>query len=60
MSLMVTFTSMYDYISSAIDSAVSGFGSGLVSFVAAPLGVAATVYFLLLGFAVLRARSKRP
>jgi len=60
MSLMVTFTSMYDYISSAIDSAVSGFGSGLVTFVAAPLGLAATIYFLLLGFAVLRGAIQAP
>lgn len=60
MSLMITFTSMYGYISSAIDSSVSGFGSGLVAFVAAPLGIAATIYFLLLGFAVLRGAIQAP
>jgi len=59
-NLMVLFTTMYGYIQSAIDSAVSSFGSGLVSFVAAPLGVAATVYFLLLGFAVLRGAIQAP
>lgn len=60
MSLMITFTSMYGYVETAIDTAVSSFGSGLVSFVAAPLGVAATIYFLLLGFAVLRGAIQAP
>jgi type IV secretion system protein VirB6 len=60
MSLMITFTSMYDYVSTAIDAAVAGFGSGLVAFVAAPLAVAATIYFLLLGFAVLRGAIQAP
>lgn len=59
-NLMVLFTTMYGYIESAIDTAVSSFGSGLVSFVAAPLGVAATIYFLLLGFAVLRGAIQAP
>jgi type IV secretion system protein VirB6 len=57
---MVLFTTMYGYIESAITSAVASFGSGLVSFVAAPLGVAATIYFLLLGFAVLRGAIQAP
>jgi type IV secretion system protein VirB6 len=51
---------MYGYVESAITSAVASFGSGLVSFVAAPLGVAATIYFLLLGFAVLRGAIQAP
>jgi type IV secretion system protein VirB6 len=59
-NLMVLFTTMYSYVETAIDSAVSSFGSGLVSFVAAPLGVAATIYFLLLGFAVLRGAIQAP
>ncbi|WP_054947639.1 type IV secretion system protein [Novosphingobium sp. KN65.2] len=57
---MITFTSMYGYVETAISSAVASFGSGLVSFVAAPLGVAATIYFLLLGFAVLRGAIQAP
>jgi type IV secretion system protein VirB6 len=60
MSATQPFTAMYGYISSAIDTAVAGFGSGLVSFVAAPLGIAATIYFLLLGFAVLRGAIQAP
>lgn len=60
MSATQPFTAMYGYISSAIDTAVAGFGSGLVSFVAAPLGTAATIYFLLLGFAVLRGAIQAP
>ena len=59
-NIMVLFTTMYGYVESAITSAVAGFGSGLVSFVAAPLGVAATIYFLLLGFAVLRGAIQAP
>lgn len=59
-NLMVLFTTMYGYVESAITSAVASFGSGLVSFVAAPLGVAATIYFLLLGFAVLRGAIQAP
>jgi type IV secretion system protein VirB6 len=59
-NIMVLFTTMYGYIESAITSAVSSFGSGLVSFVAAPLGLAATIYFLLLGFAVLRGAIQAP
>lgn len=59
-NIMVLFTTMYGYVESAITSAVSSFGSGLVSFVAAPLGVAATIYFLLLGFAVLRGAIQAP
>ena len=60
MSPTQPFTTMYSYISSAIDTAVAGFGLGLVSFVAAPLGIAATIYFLLLGFAVLRGAIQAP
>jgi type IV secretion system protein VirB6 len=60
MSATQPFTAMYSYISTAIDTAVAGFGSGLVSFVAAPLGIAATIYFLLLGFAVLRGAIQAP
>jgi type IV secretion system protein VirB6 len=60
MNLMISFTSMYAYIASAISTAVAGFGAGLVSWVAAPLGIAATIYFLLLGFAVLRGAIQAP
>ncbi len=60
MSLMQPFTAMYSYISSAIDTSVAGFGSGLVTFVAAPLALAATIYFLVLGFAVLRGAIQAP
>lgn len=59
-NLMVLFTTMYEYVETAITSAVASFGSGLVAFVAAPLGVAATIYFLLLGFAVLRGAIQAP
>ncbi|MBB3588960.1 type IV secretion system protein VirB6 [Sphingomonas sp. BK481] len=44
----------------AIAGAVASFGSGLVTFVAAPLALAATIYFLLLGFAVLRGAIQAP
>ncbi|WP_174278250.1 type IV secretion system protein [Sphingomonas bacterium] len=60
MSAAQPFAAMYGYIASAIDTAVSGFGSGLVAFVAAPLALAATIYFLLLGFAVLRGAIQAP
>ncbi|MBE2993023.1 type IV secretion system protein [Sphingomonas sp. CFBP 13603] len=60
MSLSRPFTAMWNYISSAIDTSVSGLGSGLVTFVVAPLGIAATIYFLLLGFAVLRGAIQAP
>lgn len=59
-NIMVLFTTMYDYVESAITGAVASFGSGLVSFVAAPLSLAATIYFLLLGFAVLRGAIQAP
>jgi type IV secretion system protein VirB6 len=54
------FTAMWSYISTTIDTSVSGFGSGLLTFVVAPLGIAATIYFLLLGFAVLRGAIQAP
>lgn len=54
------FTTMYGYVETAIAGAVASFGSGLVSFVAAPLALAATIYFLLLGFAVLRGAIQAP
>jgi type IV secretion system protein VirB6 len=57
---MSIFTTMYGYVETAISTSVANFGSGLVSFVAAPLGVAATIYFLLLGFAVLRGAIQAP
>jgi type IV secretion system protein VirB6 len=60
MSLSRPFTAMWSYISTAIDSSVAGFGSGLVTFVVAPLGIAAAIYFLLLGFAVLRGAIQAP
>jgi type IV secretion system protein VirB6 len=60
MAFTQPFTSMYAYIASAIDAAVAGFGSGLVAFVAAPLAVAAIIYFMLLGFAVLRGAIQAP
>ncbi len=58
--LMKLFTTMYSYIETAITSSVASFGSGLVSFVAAPLALAATIYFLLLGFAVMRGAVQAP
>lgn len=60
MNFSNTFTSAYSYVEGAIQSSVASFGSGLVTFVAAPLGVAATIYFLLLGFAVLRGAIQAP
>jgi type IV secretion system protein VirB6 len=59
-TIMSIFTTMYGYVETAISTSVANFGSGLVSFVAAPLGVAATIYFLLLGFAVLRGAIQAP
>ena len=59
-NIMVLFTTMYSYVETAISTAVASFGSGLVSFVAAPLALAATIYFLLLGFAVLRGAIQAP
>lgn len=59
-TIMSIFATMYGYVETAISTAVANFGSGLVSFVAAPLGVAATIYFLLLGFAVLRGAIQAP
>lgn len=58
--IMTLFTTMYGYVETAIAGAVATFGSGLVSFVAAPLALAATIYFLLLGFAVLRGAIQAP
>lgn len=59
-NIMTLFTTMYGYVESAIAGAVASFGSGLVSFVAAPLALAAVIYFLLLGFAVLRGAIQAP
>lgn len=59
-NIMTLFTTMYSYVESAIASSVASFGSGLVAFVAAPLALAATIYFLLLGFAVLRGAIQAP
>jgi type IV secretion system protein VirB6 len=59
-NIMSLFTTMYGYVETAIAGAVASFGSGLVSFVAAPLALAATIYFLLLGFAVLRGAIQAP
>lgn len=59
-NIMTLFTTMYGYVETAIAGAVASFGSGLVSFVAAPLALAATIYFLLLGFAVLRGAIQAP
>lgn len=58
--VMSLFTTMYGYVETAIAGAVATFGSGLVAFVAAPLALAATIYFLLLGFAVLRGAIQAP
>ena len=60
LNIMTLFTTMYGYVESAIAGAVATFGSGLVAFVAAPLALAATIYFLLLGFAVLRGAIQAP
>ena len=59
-NIMTLFTTMYGYVETAIAGAVATFGSGLVSFVAAPLALAAAIYFLLLGFAVLRGAIQAP
>lgn len=59
-NVMTLFTTCYAYVETAIASAVASFGSGLVTFVAAPLALAATIYFLLLGFAVLRGAIQAP
>lgn len=59
-NIMTLFTTMYSYVESAIATSVASFGSGLVAFVAAPLALAATIYFLLLGFAVLRGAIQAP
>ncbi len=59
-NVMTLFTTSYAYVETAITTAVASFGSGLVTFVAAPLALAATIYFLLLGFAVLRGAIQAP
>lgn len=59
-NIMTLFTTMYSYVETAIAASVASFGSGLVAFVAAPLALAAIVYFLLLGFAVLRGAIQAP
>lgn len=59
-NIMVLFSTMYSYVETSITESVQGFGSGLVSFVAAPLALAATVYFLLLGISVLRGAIQTP
>lgn len=59
-NIMTLFTTMYSYVEDAIATSVASFGSGLVAFVAAPLALAATIYFLLLGFAVLRGAIQAP
>ena len=45
LNIMTLFTTMYSYVETAIATSVASFGSGLVSFVAAPLALAAIVYF---------------
>lgn len=59
-NIMNLFTTMYSYVERAIATAVANFGSGLVTFVAVPLALAATIYFLLLGYAVLRGAVQAP
>ena len=59
-NIMTLFTTMYSYVETAIATSVASFGAGLVSFVAAPLALAAIIYFLLLGFAVLRGAIQAP
>ncbi len=59
-NIMTLFTTSYAYVETAITAAVASFGSGLVTFVAAPLALAATIYFLVLGFAVLRGAIQAP
>ncbi len=59
-NIMTLFTTMYGFVEASIAGAVATFGSGVVSFVAAPLALAATIYFLLLGFAVLRGAIQAP
>ena len=60
LDIMTLFTTMYGYVETAIAGAVATFGSGLINFVAAPLAVAAMIYFMLLGFAVLRGAIQAP
>lgn len=59
-NFMTLFADMYFYVESSIEASVESFGSGLVTFVAAPLTLAAIIYFLLLGFAVLRGAIQAP
>ena len=54
------FTNIYNDFQSTITSATSSFGSGMVSLVAAPLGVASTVYIMLLGYSILRGAIQMP
>lgn len=59
-NMMTLFTTMYSYVEDSLAASVANFGSGLVTFVAAPLTLAAIIYFLLLGFAVLRGAIQAP
>ena len=59
-NIMTLFTTMYSYVETAIATSVASFGAGLVDFVAAPLALAAIIYVLLLGFAVLRGAIQAP
>ncbi len=55
-----TFTNIYAYVQSSLATATSSYGSGLLTYVIAPLGLAATVYFLLLGYGILRGAIQAP
>ena len=55
-----TFTNIYAYVQSSLTSATSSYGSGLLTYVIAPLALAATVYFLLLGYGILRGAIQAP
>ena len=55
-----TFTNIYGYVQSSLSAATSSYGSGLLTYVVAPLGLAVTVYFLLLGYGILRGAIQAP
>ena len=59
-NVSVTFTSIYTYFQTSMLQATSSYGSGLLSLVIAPLAVAATIYFLLLGYGILRGAIQMP
>lgn len=55
-----TFSNIYAYVQNSLAAATSSYGNGLLTYVIAPLGLAATVYFLLLGYGILRGAIQAP